>query len=357
MDKLGKYTLIAFFILGLLIAGGSAADQVESTTGQSSRDKQKNEQTLYVLGHEHRRFWEEERDGFSNKLVMTANLTTDILDWKNRMRVRLENPDSIFKYFGEKSWSSYFNRRANSLLESVKTSSGKLEIIAGKNDFDKMIEVQSPVLGIIVGSEGISFLNGDASNLEVHYDKHKLRHLQIYREPIPYPAVSEVGMTDYGKRLVEKANELGIAIDVTHIPRLENKQVLKDVIAYSKDPVILSHNHHQNFGGMLTDDQIKQIAASGDGRGMICIPLLCYFLDPCELSTVVESIIYTINLTSEDNVGVAGEYSTWNMLSWVIQPNEIEKLKAELKSRGLEDSTVNKILGENLVNYYSHIWE
>jgi membrane dipeptidase len=70
------------------------------------------------------------------------------------------------------------------------------------------------------------------------------------------------GLTSFGIQVIQKMNEVGIMIDVSHL----GEKSFWDVIKYSKGPIIASHSdctalnpHYRN----LTDEQIQAIAKTG----------------------------------------------------------------------------------------------
>jgi membrane dipeptidase len=90
------------------------------------------------------------------------------------------------------------------------------------------------------------------------------------KDSLPYK-----GLTDLGIKIVERMNELGMLIDVSH----NGEQTFWDVIKYTKKPIIASHSsvwnlcpHRRN----LKDDQIKAIAKNG---GVIHVNFYAGFID------------------------------------------------------------------------------
>ena len=70
------------------------------------------------------------------------------------------------------------------------------------------------------------------------------------------------GLTSFGVQVVEKMNEVGMMVDVSHL----GEKSFWDVIKYFKGPIIASHSdctalnpHYRN----LTDEQIQAIAKTG----------------------------------------------------------------------------------------------
>lgn len=83
------------------------------------------------------------------------------------------------------------------------------------------------------------------------------------------------GLTDFGKQVVKRMNEIGMIVDVSHV----GEQTFRDVINTTTKPVIASHSsvwnlcpHRRN----LKDDQIKAIAKNG---GVIHLNFYAGFID------------------------------------------------------------------------------
>ena len=83
------------------------------------------------------------------------------------------------------------------------------------------------------------------------------------------------GLTDFGKQVVKKMNELGILVDLSHV----GEQTFWDAIRTTSKPVLVSHScvyalcpHRRN----LKDDQVKAIGKNG---GVIHLNFYSGFLD------------------------------------------------------------------------------
>jgi membrane dipeptidase len=88
-------------------------------------------------------------------------------------------------------------------------------------------------------------------------------------------AATHKGLTDFGKEVVRKMNELGVIVDVSHV----GEQTFWDVIATSTKPVIASHSNVYPLCPVfrnLKDDQIRAIAKNG---GVIQLNFFSGFVD------------------------------------------------------------------------------
>jgi membrane dipeptidase len=89
------------------------------------------------------------------------------------------------------------------------------------------------------------------------------------------------GLSDFGAELVDRAQAMGMLLDVSHL----NDPGVWDVIRFSRAPIIASHSncraltdHPRN----LTDEQIKAVADSG---GVIGINSIRRYVDPPDFPT------------------------------------------------------------------------
>ena len=135
----------------------------------------------------------------------------------------------------------------------------------------------------LMGGEGGNMVEGSMENLETLYSR-GVRYLGLTwntSNAIAISAKDEIergktgGLTEFGKDVVKRMNELGMMIDVSHL----GETAFWEVVELSNAPIIASHSncyslapHYRN----LTDEQIKAIAKSG---GYIGINFFYKFLD------------------------------------------------------------------------------
>lgn len=136
----------------------------------------------------------------------------------------------------------------------------------------------------LMGAEGGNMIEGSMENLETLYSR-GVRYLGLTWNTSNAIAISardetergkKGGLTEFGKDVVKRMNELGMLIDVSHL----GETAFWEVVELSNSPIIASHSncysicpHYRN----LTDEQIKAIAKSG---GYIGINFFYKFLDP-----------------------------------------------------------------------------
>ncbi|WP_411275638.1 dipeptidase [Daejeonella sp.] len=96
-----------------------------------------------------------------------------------------------------------------------------------------------------------------------------------YDETFRKDSLKHVGLTDLGKQIVKRMNELGVIVDLSHV----GEKTFYDAISTSTKPVMASHSSAYVFNAHqrnLKDDQIKAIARTG---GVVFVNFYSGFLD------------------------------------------------------------------------------
>ncbi|MBV8692638.1 MAG: membrane dipeptidase [Actinobacteria bacterium] len=90
---------------------------------------------------------------------------------------------------------------------------------------------------------------------------------QDYVGPLPKRRRRQLGLSALGRRVVERMQQLGIVVDVSHADR----QTTFDIVEQSTRPVIASHSGARaraDFPRFLTDDEIRAVAGTGGLIGL-----------------------------------------------------------------------------------------
>ena len=161
---------------------------------------------------------------------------------------------------------AYANREMDSLDAVVARNPDKIVKVANYAELIKVIKKHK--IATMFGVEGGHMIEDDLNKLNAIY-KRGARYLTLTHNIAPSwatsaadettnPNLTHKGLTDFGRQVVQRMNELGMLIDVSHA----GDQTFWDVINTSKNPIIASHSccyslspHYRN----LTDEQIKAI--------------------------------------------------------------------------------------------------
>jgi len=239
---------------------------------------------------------------------------------------------------------------------------------------------------IIMGTQNAVHLDDNLENLE-ELRKLGMRIIQLtYQEKNSFGAGCgadpNIGLTELGKKLVRKMNDLGVLIDLSHC----GHKTTLDAIAESRYPCIFSHanvmalcDHVRN----KTDEQIQAMAEKGGVIGIVSyspfadikhnrVPAMPEFLD------IVE---YVIDLAGVEHVGIGLDFTpTWTEAEYnkaqetypeiymdykmsdipVRGLGNISKVIAVthgLVDRGFSEDDIRKILGGNFLRVFREVWK
>ncbi|MEN3039000.1 MAG: membrane dipeptidase [Candidatus Kryptonium sp.] len=302
-------------------------------------------------------------------------------------------------------------KRANDMIDTlysiVRRNSDKIAIVTNFAELEKAIS--DGKICALIGIEGAHPIENNIEKLEQLY-KRGARYLGLTwensldwvtsaRDEVMNPNLKRKGLDEFGKKVIEKMNELGMLIDVSHL----GEQAFWDVIKITKKPVIASHSsvyklcpHYRN----LKDEQIKAIAQTG---GVIFVNFYAEYIDstfnvkrkkleekykaqfdsikalyennPQEyrkarrqlilkiadelrppLDVLIDHIDYIAKLVGVDHVGLGSDFDGIS-----ITPLEMDdvtflpNITRKLLERGYSVEDVKKILGGNFLRVFKQV--
>jgi len=337
-------------------------------------------------------------DGFSMDNDLKGKTHSDLKRWKEGgLDVQLF---SVFCDGSKIDPFKYANQQMDSLDAVVKRNPDKIVKVA--NTKELLTAVKQQKIAALFGVEGGHMIENDLSKLEILYNR-GARYMTLtwnnstdwatsaYDETFTQD-LKHKGLTDFGKQIVAKMNQLGMIVDVSHI----GEQTFWDVINTTTKPVIASHSsvyalckHQRN----LNDEQIKAIAKNG---GVIQVNFHPGFIDPDfdeknnaffnthkiekdsliesgkddwyienymyrkyneeaeairpPLSILIKHITYIIDLVGIDYVGIGSDFD-----GIILTPKELDDVTTypiitkALVEKGYNEKDISKILGGNFL--------
>jgi membrane dipeptidase len=228
-------------------------------------------------------------------------------------------------------------------------------------------------VGVIYGSEGLRYLEGNIEAVEEFYNS-GMREMQLFW-PAGNQAFSDGHLTAFEKQVISECNRLGILIDISHVAQA-SRYAVEEVIAATKDPLIISHEapRHKRTGmkgNPATNDLIRAIVKSGGGFGVFEMHFQApdYIKNkgnPQAIATIddlIEDIEYVVRLVGIDHLALGGDWineykegrrKQWH---WVI-PNisQMPDLTLAMVQRSFSDEEIKKILGLNIIRLFERVW-
>ena len=177
---------------------------------------------------------------------------------------------SVFCTGDMKTPFNFANRQIDTLDAVIARHPDKIVKAYTSNELLKAVKQHKLVA--MIGVEGGHMIENDLSKLDSLY-KRGARYMTLtwnnstawatsaYDETFKKD-LAQKGLSDFGKQVVHRMNQLGMIVDISHV----GEKTFWDVINTTTKPVIASHssvynlcNHQRN----LKDDQIRAIAKNG----------------------------------------------------------------------------------------------
>jgi len=265
-------------------------------------------------------------------------------------------------------------------------------------------------MSCVIGVEGGHIIGRDISKLEALHDR-GMRYLGLTwnnsnhiassakDETFNRNSLSNIGLSNFGSEVVQKCNDLGVIIDVSHA----GEQAFWDVVDQSQEPIIASHSsvyalcpHYRN----LKDDQIKAIAKTG---GAVFINFYPGYIDSTfqqkaeiinmkyeveldilaekydslsnqywfeemkllkhekariapSINDVIKHISYIVDLVGVDYVGIGSDYDGVEIMPTGLENvSKLPFLTKKLIEHGYTIREVRKILGGNFKRIFKEV--
>jgi len=153
-----------------------------------------------------------------------------------------------------------------------------------------------------------------------------------------------LGLTGFGRQLVDELNRLRVIVDLAHI----NRRGFLEAAARSRRPVIVSHTGvlgvHRHWRN-IDDDQIRAVAESG---GCIGIIFSRRFLGQAGIDGVCAHLEHVIDVGGDDTPALGSDFDGFvRPPLGLADVRGLPNLTAALLRRGHPIERVQRILGEN----------
>jgi membrane dipeptidase len=175
----------------------------------------------------------------------------------------------------------------------------------------------------------------------------------------PSPPDTGPGLTEAGKNLIRRCNDLRIAIDLSHL----NEKGFWEVAGLSQAPLIASHsNVHAICAASrnLSDNQIRAIGQSG---GMIGLNFANGFLRPdgqwrndTGLEVMLRHLDHMIGLAGVDHVGLGSDFDGARIPAVIGDVTGLPALTGAMREHGYDEAVMRKLCFENWIGALERTW-
>ncbi|WP_425637468.1 dipeptidase [Algoriphagus yeomjeoni] len=265
-------------------------------------------------------------------------------------------PLTIAKGESPANWFSLINRtlaQSQKLEDFIEEEEGKAILVKNKADLQKLIEARKTdpsIIGGMLGIEGAHALEGDLENLDRVYQAGVrmigLTHFFDNELGGSAHGQSQAGLTDFGKEVVRKMNELRIFVDLAHC----SPTIVDDVLAMTTKPVIVSHTGVRavlDSQRNLSDYQIQKIAENG---GIIGIAFFDEAVGVPELPNIIASIKHIRDLVGIEYVALGSDYDGSVAVPFDITGFPL--LVEGMLKAGFTEQEIKAVMGENVKRFF-----
>jgi membrane dipeptidase len=251
---------------------------------------------------------------------------------------------------------------------------------------------QTGRVGIVLGFQDTTPYEGELSRVEVFHDL-GVRVVQLtynVRNLVGDGCLEpgNAGLSSYGHEVVERLNDLGAIVDLSHC----GKRTTAEGIAASSAPVGITHTGCNAVARHPRSKDDEELRAAADGGGVVGIYLMP-FLSPGRVPTaedVVAHVEHALRVCGEDHVGIGSDLSItpidgsdeyWSkhrqfverrIEAGIAAPAEdpevlftvpdlnshrrMERIADLLAGRGHPDRVIEKVIGGNWLRLCGEVW-
>lgn len=250
------------------------------------------------------------------------------------------------------------------------------ELILARSVSDIQNAKRENKLAIAFDLEGSNPLCGDLNLISFYYVLGVRQMLLAYNKDNPASGgcmEGHIGLTDFGRQVVQEMNRVGMVVDVTHM----GYRATMDTFETSTAPVIFSHSNPASLRAHarnISDEQIKACAKTG---GVIAINGIGDFLGGKSSELYVKNIEYVLNLAGPDHVGIGLDYviDKQELIDYIqahpdvfpvdrfedflsfVEPEQLPEITEILYKHGHDEEVICKVLGGNFLRVAQQTWK
>lgn len=262
---------------------------------------------------------------------------------------------AIMSGWPSSTWGSLFARaeyQLDKLHSLVAANKPELIFIRRKADLESLVTARQSdrnVIGAMYLIEGAHPLEGDVDNLDklqaqgLHFVG--LTHFFDNELGGSLHGISGEGLTDFGRSVIVRADQLNMTIDIAHA----SPQMVRDVLALSSRPVILSHGGfkgHCDSARNLDDELMQQVADAGGIIGVGYWDATACDYTP---SGIAKSIRYGIELMGLEHIALGSDYD--GAVTTSLDTSELAALTQAMLDQNFTETEIRAVMGENMLRF------
>ncbi len=161
------------------------------------------------------------------------------------------------------------------------------------------------------------------------------------------------GLTEFGKSVVSKMNELNIVTDISHA----SESLFEDVCKYSQKAIVASHSNAKQICKAkrnLSNEQIKEIIRR---KGLIGINFYEHFLTDkgeCTSDDILKHIEYFLSLGAENVLAMGSDFDGASLPKDMKGLSSIPNLYEKMHKLNYSKALIDKIFFDNAFDFFQN---
>jgi membrane dipeptidase len=257
-------------------------------------------------------------------------------------------------------------READEMIELLRHLDG-VTVALGVADVEAALD--GGPLAAILHFEGAEPIDPELEALDAYYERGLRSVGLVWSRPnefaegvaFRFPSTPDTGagLTEPGRRLVRRCNELGVLVDLAHL----NERGFWDVAEISEGPLVVSHaNAHALSANSrnLTDAQLDEVGRTG---GIVGITFHAGMLGAeggldraLPLDRIVDHVEYVADRIGIDHVGFGSDFDGAIVPDAVGDVSVFPRLVEALRARGHADDEIAKLANGNWLRVLRATW-
>ncbi len=254
--------------------------------------------------------------------------------------------------------SNWFSIKARALNQCYKlhefanASDGAFRVVSSQKELQQFISdrAQNKSLSAgLLGLEGAHCLEGDLENLNEFYEAGVryigLAHFFDNEWAGSAHGIRKAGLTEIGKKLIKKMDEMNIIVDLAH----SSSQTIDEVLALTDRPVLISHtgvNGVCNNQRNLSDKHLLEI---GRRNGIVGIGLWSTAVCGSDAVATAKSIRYVADKIGVDKVALGSDFD--GAITAHFDVTGLPLIMTALQNQGFNSNEITQIMGGNVRDF------
>jgi membrane dipeptidase len=254
------------------------------------------------------------------------------------------------------------------LFRLEREAQGQLRVVRDITQLHAAMD--SGALAAVIHFEGAEAIDPGLDALDVFFQT-GLRSLgpvwsrpNDFGEGVPYlfPHAPDTGpgLTDAGKALVRRCNELGILVDVSHI----NERGFWNIAELSPAPLVATHSNAHALTPTPRNLTDRQLDAIKESNGIVGVNFSVSFLRPdgrqdgdTPIAHIVEHFRYLVERMGIEHVGFGADLDGARIPDEVGDVAGLPRVIGALREAGFDEPALRKLTHENWLRVLAATWK